>query len=300
MKGDSLKELRDAVRTALEAKGKSQRAFADENLLDYDDFRMQLVRNAFSKPALKVIARLLKVEDADALQRRFEFNVLRKGKDETLSPVQVVEERVRRSLKGQEKGDLVLNLRTLYAWLKEGDLVVICTLNESPLECSYAGWNRLGKDYVKAIASGATFLYIRPRDAVLEKFPKDFVDQFFGRISPDEEVQKLRSNVVKSGVDQDTATKGIRLLKTDFCPFWVIGLRFGFYSVLTSSQSRDMALFARFPFGGTLDGDAVEKELILLANPQMREAFQSYLSHCFSRKENKLSDLSYALSDIVE
>jgi hypothetical protein len=288
-------DLSTVVKDVLATKGTSQREFAAENLLDYDDFRIQLSRRAFSTAALQAIARLLEIDGADALARHYSFEKLKKGKDEMLSPVQVVGDRIRRSLKGQEKGDLVSNLSTLYAWLKKDDLVVICTLNEPPLEYSYDGWNRLGELYTGAIEREATFLYIRPTQSVFEQYPKKFVGQFFGSTSPDEEILELQSNVIRAGIDKHLAETHIRLHKTEFCPFWSIGMRFGFYSVAMGTQSRDMSLFARFPFGGALSGDSVDKELILLANTEMREAFHAYLSECFSQEDNNLSDLEYAL-----
>lgn len=297
MKGSAKQDLAEAVREKLKSLSKKQIDFATENLLDHNDFRVQLTRNAFSFYTLETIVRLLESEDVSDLREEYDFTEIEKRKDEILSPVQIVQDRISRSLKTPDKDDLVINLRTLYTWLKKDDLVVICSLNESPLEYSYDGWDKLGDVYTEAVKEQAIFLYIRPSQKVLDNFPKRFLHDFFSRSSPKEEVETLRQNVMQAGVSKDKAEKHIRLFEPDFCPFWTMGMRFGFYSILKENKPRDKALFARFPIGGSLSGNVVDKNLILFGNKNMRDAFQAYLTICFNREENNLTDLISRLKE---
>jgi hypothetical protein len=291
-------KLRDVVRERLEEAKLQQREFAESEFLNYDDFRMQLVRNSFSQAALKAIVKLLNEPSVESLKNKFEFNSLKKTKSETVTGLEIVQERLQNWFRPEKEVDLVHNLATLYARLGEGDLVTVCSLNEPPVESDWAGWDSLGSLYVRAVKNGANFLYIRPDQSVVNSYPKRLTKQFFKGFSPQDDVQSIRNDVIENGVSKKDAEARIRLYSTDICPFWMVGVRLGFYSVVNNDGPRRTALFLRFPFGGSLSGDADDNNIILLANKQMRDAFQAYLADCFNRVKS-LADLKPTVSSQI-
>ena len=130
----------------------------------------------------------------------------------------------------------------------------------------------------KAVNSGTVFVYIRPTEDYIKRMLGP-LSKYFSRRSPTEEHEELKSNLVAAGIKRKDVNGRVKLVQPDWCPFWVVGMRFGFYSVASEEGGRrDMTLFARFPFGGSMPGErSVDPNLLVFGDQRMRDAFHDYV-----------------------
>lgn len=273
-------DLADVIRKKLQDENQTQEDYATRVRLDPDTFRAQLARNTYSPRMLEELAKLLNCEEKE-LERSYTFNRTKNRREAILTPTEAIQERVNRTIKAPPL-QLEKDIGRLYSWLGENDLAVICSLNERPLEFTPNGWIRLNESLSQAVRSGAVFVYIRPTERLIEKYAEVLPESFIRR-SPVDDIKDLKSKLIANGLDKDKVEAGIKLHQAEWCPFWSVGMRFGFYSIGgEKGESRDMALFARFPFGGSFMGNKdADPDLLLYSDQRSREAFQSYLIHSF-------------------
>jgi hypothetical protein len=286
----SKSKLNEAVRDRLDSLSLTQKEFAHKNLIDHNVLRVQLTRNVYSAKVLAAAAELLCGGNKSQLKKLYDFRETTRTRESIVLPTQTLKESVGRTIKPRHAATLTHDIELLYAGLRASDLVVICTFDLPPLECTAPGWERLKNPLVNAVAAGTQFVYIRPTATVISQQSKMLPECFTNR-TPLEEFEDLRKNLRKSvGSNQKAAsnvTANVHLLQVDQCPFWAIGMRFGFYSVASEvTEKRDMTLFARFPFGGRFSGDeTVDSKLLLFADERTKDAFQSYLIRQFEESQ---------------
>lgn len=284
------KKLAVAVREALMLGSIKQKEFALNNKIDFNDLRVQLCRNSFSFEVLLVIANLLTNSSLDELKNQFEFREIVKRKDAGLTSIQVVRHRVVNMFKSTYGDDSSNNLNTIYSHLGDSDLIVTCSINDSPFECSFDGWQVLQDSYISALRNNAVFLYVRPSQLYFSNFSKGFTYYFINPRPPEDDIYFLRQQAILSGVDEETAEQNIILYTPDFCPFWTMGMQFMFCSVKSPyDRKRGMSLFASCPIGDLSKVDTKESNGMLFTNRKSLIAFQAYLHDCF----DKNSSLSY-------
>jgi hypothetical protein len=278
-------KLAEAVRLRLRELRYKQEDFTLDEQLEHDTFRTQLTRNIFSPHSLQAAANLLTDGDLSALKASYEFGVTSRGKETILQPTQALKEKVNRTIKTSPSA-LIEDIQRLYERLRPEDLAVICSLSEAPLEVTKFGWNSLKDSLHAAVKSGTTFVYIRPTDDYINKMSGS-LSEFFSRRSPADEHNELKSNLVAGGLTKSHVDKHVLLIQPEWSPFWVVGMRFGFYSLKSEEGGRrDMTLFARFPFGGSLQGErSDDPNLLVFGDQRMRDAFHAYLVDCFQSSE---------------
>lgn len=274
-------KLNSALRERLAQMGLTQQSFADQNRLAHNVLRVQLSRNIFSPNVLKAAAELLCEGSKSELERLYDFRETIRKHESVVGPTQSLKERVGRTIKPPQAG-LTHDIERLYSTLGASDLVVICSLDLPPLECTSLGWWKLKDSLVKAVSAGTRFVYVRPNSEVISQ-QSQMLPEFFNKRTPFQEHKDLQKNLLESVGTKEQARKNVaanvKLLEVDWCPFWAIGMRFGFYSVLNEEkETRDITLFARFPFGGHFAGEeSVDSKLLLFADERTRDAFQTYL-----------------------
>lgn len=278
--------LSKAIRERLRELSYKQEDYALDERLEHDTFRAQLTRNTFSTHSLQAAANLLTDGNVDVLKTKYQFEVTSRGKETVLQPTQSIRERVNRMIK-TPSSELVEDIQRLYSWLKPNDLAIISSLDESPLEATKSGWNSMKEPMSKAIDSGTIFVYIRPTEDYIKKMLGP-LSKYFSRRSPAEEHEELRSNLIAAGIKRKDVNMRVKLVQPDWCPFWVIGMRFGFYSIASEDGGRrDMTLFARFPFGGSMPGErSVDPNLLVFGDQRMRDAFHDYIVDCFENDDD--------------
>lgn len=277
------RKLGVAIRERLQADGTKQQEFALNERLAHNSFRSQMTRNTFAPRTLRAAANLLTGGDLKRLEDKYDFETTTQGKETVLSPTQSIQQRVGRAVR-QEKTKLPEDIKRLYSWLGENgekDLVVICGLNEFPLEYTPTGWNNV-KSYLKqAVERGAVFVYVQPSEQIIKAMSEPLWE-FFPPRTPREQHKVLQNNLIGEGLPAERVREQVRLLEeTDWCPFWAIGMRFGLYVTQDRSGSREISLLARFPFARDQESDP---DLLLYGDKRMRDAFLAYL---FNRFENR-------------
>lgn len=277
--------LAEALRLALRQRKEKQAEFALSQHIDPDDFRIQLSRNAFSQQTIEAAASILVNGSVADLEEKYEYKFLNKRMDESILPAQAMREKINRLFKAPPR-DFLEDVLALYSTLDGDDLVIICSISESPLECTFEGWEALKDVFISAIENKAVFVYIRPSESYLSEISESLLE-FFPRNSPRKEIEILHEKLSRAGVSSDLI-KNVKLFETESCPFWSVGLRFGLYSVKQeNSKNRDVTLFVRFPFGGIISSEGKPAENILLfVNEKMRNAFLAYLTDTFGQDEN--------------
>jgi hypothetical protein len=280
--------LNAAIRQRLAELKRTQEWFAEQSRMSANVLRVQLSRNIYSDTTLKAAAELLCDGSKSELSNLYEFQETVRKRESTVAPTQSLKERVGRTIRPPQSG-LTQDIYRLYSMLGASDLVVICTLDLPPLECTSLGWPKLKDALTKAVVAGSNFVYIRPNSAAVAQHSQ-MLPEFFNKRTPSQEYKELQKNLLESIGSKNDARKNVmnnvKLLEVEWCPFWSIGTRFGFYSVLNEEkQTRDLTLFARFPFGGHPAGEeSVDSNLLLYSDERTREAFQTYLIRQFDNK----------------
>jgi hypothetical protein len=285
-------KLNTAIRAQLDVLSLTQKEFAHRQRIDHAVLRVQLTRNVYSGEVLTGAAQILCDGNRSELKERYEFEETTRKRKSIVLPTQSLRESLGRTIRKRQASNLPHDIEVLYSALRASDLVVICTFDLSPLECTAPGWERLKASLVRAVTNGTQFVYIRPTEAVRTQQSK-LLPEFFSARTPVQEIfdlqQKLLNEMGSDEQANERLMSSVRLLEVDQCPFWSVGMRFGFYSVTSEEKdTRDMTLFARFPFGGRSE-DSVDSKLLLFADERTTDAFQSYLIRKF--EEHKLPEL---------
>jgi hypothetical protein len=273
-------DLREIVRQTLEESGRSQEEFALSYDLDHDAFRTQLARNHFSPVTLKAIAQLLN-KPVEQLKSEYNFSETRSKFAGSISALTSTERKLARSLRIASH-QISSYLEQLYMGLGKGDLAVIFALNEPPLETIRTEWTVIGKSLTTAVTSGATFVYVRPTQIVYRNFFQAMPTAWRGP-SPSEQHSLLLSYLLASGVSRADVDERVLLMELDWCPFWCVGMRFGYYALGDLKGAREDGLFARFPYGGGgRSSSSRDSSLMLYSDRATREACCDFLHYAFT------------------
>lgn len=286
--------LGNAIRARLNELGMTRESFANRAQVPHDGLHAQLKRNRFTAQTLKALHELLGFPSSiDALRRRYDFRIVKQRITSVVRPgLESTEKYLDREARRFARNGSRF-VRDLYSCLGSGYLVVVCTMDDPPVECTPYGWLDLAKPYVEAIRQGVTFIYIRPSDQYLSSLAQLLPDTVL-RSDPQVECEELRKKVlvVEPSTGRTAVARQIQLHRPRLCPFWAPGVKYEFYGCNEGCR-RNEILFLQFAVRNS--SKTGKDSVIVSAEERLLRAFCSFIVTEFE-KDEKLRPLLSRLS----
>lgn len=273
--------LGNAIRARLNELGMTRESFANQARVPHDGLHAQLKRNRFTAQTLKALHELLGFPSSiNTLRLKYDFKVVKQRSTSIVRPgLESTGKYLDRETRHFARNASQFT-RDLYSSLGSGYLVVVCTLDDSPIECTPYGWLNLAKPYVEAIKQGVTFVYIRPSDQYLSNLAQLFPGTI-SRSDPQVEYEELRKKVlVERATDRNAVARQVQLHRPNLCPFWAPGVKYEFYGCNRGGK-RSEVLFLQIAIrdSGKIGKDSV----IVVAEETLLRAFRSFIVTEFER-----------------